>query len=430
MGDSVDVIPDWVGDLGESVGPVDYGCVRRCRHRRLATYLWLHGFRDALRGLLNETDAYMSVIHLSRLVQQGLWDDAVAYVSRFLRPTSHPQSNEAQVLLHFLMQHAAFASMVAGKPDRNLSYFNHKYNTRYLKHDDSVSFDCLRIRSIVLSILHSEQVRSSLDWERVRCKASQIVQHLAYKAPELKNVALLPGGPMMPHDVLPIGFRYRRRRHVKEQDLPGPKTLAKIYLRTKKGLPSSTRRHELNSGLTDKTRKWLIDLIDESLQAGLELQSSEKEKEGVPGATASHTMSNTLTDLTKNSVSGTSSLTNAGAHVAPVSQTMSGTLTVPANISGAPVAAVSQTVNLTSHAENSGISSVINAGTSKVVSSKISNLRKHQRTEEATFEHPKMQRTSGAFDEACLASVTKAGAGSRAGTVLELEGPKQEVEHR
>ncbi|XP_037472048.1 uncharacterized protein LOC119347362 isoform X2 [Triticum dicoccoides] len=110
----------------------------------------------------------------------------------------------------------------------------------------------------------------------------------------------------------------------------------------------------------------------------------------------------------------------AGAHVAPVSQTMS----------GAPVAAVSQTVNLTSHAENSGISSVINAGTSKVVSSKISNLRKHQRTEEATFEHPKMQRTSGAFDEACLASVTKAGAGSRAGTVLELEGPKQEVEHR
>ncbi|XP_048532696.1 uncharacterized protein LOC125511387 [Triticum urartu] len=426
MGDSVDVIPDWVGDLGESVGPVDYGCVRRCRHRRLATYLWLHGFRDALRGLLNETDAYMSVIHLSRLVQQGLWDDAVAYVSRFLRPVTHPQSDEAQVLLHFLMHHAAFASMVAGVPDRNLKYFNHKYNTRYLKHDNSVSFDCLRIRSIVLSILHSEQVRSSLDWERVRCKASQIVQHLAYKAPELRNVVLLPGGPMMPHDVLPIGFRYRRRRHVKEQDLPGPKTLAKIYLRTKKGLRSSTCSRKLNSGLTEKTRKWFVDLIDESLQAGLELQSSGKE--GVPGLTASYTMSNTSTDLTKNSGSGTSSLTNSGA---PGSQTMS-TLTVPAKISGAPVAAVSQTVNFSSHAENSGISAVKNAGTSKVVSLKISNLRKHQRTEEATFEqgpHPKMQRTcGGAFGEACLASVTKAGAGSR-GTVLELEGPKQEVEH-
>ncbi|XP_040243552.1 uncharacterized protein [Aegilops tauschii subsp. strangulata] len=366
MGASVDVVPDWVGDLGESVGPVDYGCVRRCRHRRLATYLWLHGFRDALRGLLNETDAYMSVIHLSRLVQQGLWDDAIAYVSRFLRPVSHPQSDEAQVLLHFLMHHAAFASMVAGVPDRNLKYFNHKYNTRYLKHDDSISFDCLRIRSIVLSILHSEQVRSSLDWERVRCKASQIVQHLAYKAPELKNVALLPGGPMMPHDVLPIGFRYRRRRHVKEQDLPGPKTLAKIYLRTKKGLRSSTRSHKLNSGLTNKTRKWLVDLIDESLQAGLELQSSGKE--GVPGASVSNATSGTAAHLTKNS--GTSSLTNAAAPVAPVSRSMLGTLRTCAEVSGissvtnqgAPATSVAQAVKLTDSAQNTGIASVTNAG--------------------------------------------------------------------
>ncbi|KAI4979309.1 hypothetical protein ZWY2020_016062 [Hordeum vulgare] len=146
------------------------------------------------------------------------------------------------------MHHAVFASMVADMPEHNLKYFNHKYNTRYLKHDDSVSLYCMRIRSIVLSILHLEQARSSLDWERVRCKASQIVQYLAYKAPELRNLALLPGGPMMLHDVLPIIFRYRRRRHMKEQDLPAPKTLAKIYLRTKKSLPSLTRSHELNSG--------------------------------------------------------------------------------------------------------------------------------------------------------------------------------------
>ncbi|XP_037428295.1 uncharacterized protein LOC119294148 [Triticum dicoccoides] len=366
LGSHVTVIPDWVGDLGESIGPVDYGCVRRCRHRRLATYLWLHGFRDALRGLLNETDAYMSVIHLSRLVQQGLWDDVVAYVSRFLRPVSHPQSDEAQVLLHFLKHHAAFASMVAGVPDRNLTYFNRKYNTRYLKHDDSVSHDALRIRSIVLSILHSEQVRSSLDWERVRWKASQIVKHLAYKAPELKALVILPAGSMMPHDVLPIGFRYRRRRHVKEQDLPRPKTLAKIFLRTKKRLPSSTRSHDINRGLTDKTRKWHADLIDESLQAGLELQSSGKE--GVPDAPVLNTMSGTATHLTKNSEA--SSLTNAGAPVAPASQTMFGILTTCAEVSGissvtnpgALAASISQTVKLTDSAQNTGIASVTNAG--------------------------------------------------------------------
>jgi hypothetical protein len=183
----------------------------------------------------------MSVDHLSRLVQQGLWDDAVSYVSRFLRPVTHPQSDEAQLLIHFLRHHRAFAGMVAGEKNRDIKYFNYKYNSRYLKHDDSVSHDALRLRSIVLSLLHSERVRysgeylidhlqfpsihscnfsslpklaypyslfrASLDWERVRHKASLIVQDLAYKAPELKDLALFPAGSMMPHDVLPIGFR-------------------------------------------------------------------------------------------------------------------------------------------------------------------------------------------------------------------------------
>lgn len=73
-----------------------------------------------------------------------------------------------------------------------------------------------------------------------------------------------------------------------------------------------------------------------------------------------------------------------------------------------------QTVNLTSHAENSGISAVINAGTSEPLSLENSNLRKHPRTEEIIFEHKKMQRTSGAFGEACLVqtSVSEAGAGA------------------
>jgi hypothetical protein len=149
----------------------------------------------------------MSVAHLSQLVQHGLWDHAVTYVSRFLRPASHPQSDEAQVLIHFLRHHRAFASMVVGGKNRDLEYFNLKYSSQYLKHDDSVSHDALRIRSIVLSLLHSERVRASLDWERVRHKASRIVHDLAYKVPELKGLALFPAGPMMPQDVLPIGFR-------------------------------------------------------------------------------------------------------------------------------------------------------------------------------------------------------------------------------
>jgi hypothetical protein len=50
--------------------------------------------------------------------------------------------------------------------------------------------------------------RASLDWERVRLKASEIVEDLANRAPELTSLVVLPGGSMFPHDVLPIGFGY------------------------------------------------------------------------------------------------------------------------------------------------------------------------------------------------------------------------------
>jgi hypothetical protein len=50
--------------------------------------------------------------------------------------------------------------------------------------------------------------RASLDWERVRLKASDIVEDLANKVPELTSLVVLPGGSMFPHDVLPIGFGY------------------------------------------------------------------------------------------------------------------------------------------------------------------------------------------------------------------------------
>ncbi|CAM0870628.1 unnamed protein product [Alopecurus aequalis] len=344
--DHFTVMPADVGKCGDAITVVDYPCVRRCRQRRLATYLWLHGFRDTLRGLLNESTAFMSAAHLSGLVRQGLWENAVLYVARFLGPVSEPRSDEANVLIHFLRQHKAFASMVAGVDNGDLKFLNDKYNMGYLRHDGSVSHDDLRIRSITLSLLNSPQVRASLDWQRVRHKASKIVYDLVFQAPELKDLALLPGGSMLPQVILPLGFRSRRRRYVKQQDLPRAKTLTKIFLWTKKRLPPSTR--SLNTRLTDKTRKWLVDIIDESLQAGsLQLQSSEKKR--------------------------------------------------------TPVAAVSQTVNLTSHAENSEISAVINAGTSKLLSLENSNLRKHPRTEEIIFEldpHKKMQQTSGTFGEA------------------------------
>lgn len=54
-------------------------------------------------------------------------------------------------------------------------------------------------------------VRDSLDWECVWRKASEIVDDLAHRTPELKDLVLKPGGPMNKHNVFPIGFRYNNK---------------------------------------------------------------------------------------------------------------------------------------------------------------------------------------------------------------------------
>ncbi|KAM0881287.1 hypothetical protein ACQ4PT_033032 [Festuca glaucescens] len=414
MGRHCELVPESVGKRGEIICPVDYGCVRRLRHRRLVTYLWLNGFSDTFRGLLNETNSFMSTIHLSRLVEQGLWGDAISYISRFLGPPIDPQSDEAKVLHYFLRHHKAFHSMVTGEHDQDVKRLYQTYK-QYPKHDDSVSRDALRVRSITTTLLYSEQIRASLDWERVRLKASDIVEDLANKVPELTNLVVLPGGSMFPHDVLPIGFGFRRRRHLKQYSRPRPKNLAKLYLERKKMISSSPEHHRLNRGLTDKTRKWLADIIDESLQAGypLELKSSGKKGEGTAGAPVTG-VQQTVNMTRSGKSSGISSMANADAPVAPDSHTMFGTLTNPATAevtAGAPVARVQQTVNLTNSGKNSGISSVANAGTSKNLgqesgytesSYQVSHLRKNPRSEMATeevYSDAKRQRTTKPFGE-------------------------------
>ena len=50
--------------------------------------------------------------------------------------------------------------------------------------------------------------RASIDWERVKENAAEILEELAFATPELKDLTLMPGGSMRPHNVLPIGFGY------------------------------------------------------------------------------------------------------------------------------------------------------------------------------------------------------------------------------
>jgi hypothetical protein len=50
-------------------------------------------------------------------------------------------------------------------------------------------------------------LRFSIDWERVRLKAAEIVDDLAYRTPELKDLVHITVGLMRPHNVVPIGVR-------------------------------------------------------------------------------------------------------------------------------------------------------------------------------------------------------------------------------
>ncbi|XP_062197765.1 uncharacterized protein LOC133900591 [Phragmites australis] len=440
-------------------GGAEYPCVRRFRHRRLITFLWLHGFESTVGSMLRESDAIFSVRHLQESVVRGLWHDALGYLSRFLTPETNRSvrlSVEAVVLQRFLGVHGILANILDGC-GLAMPEFSH-----YLDHGKTVPHGAIRLRSIILNMLHSRlQIRASLDWERVRYKAAEIVHDLAYRTPELKDLVFMPGGPMKPHNVLPIGFGFRQRRHQKKQDCrPRASALAKHFLQKRRSLPaSSSHSHEsIDELLTNsKALNWALDIVDESLKAGKRpylhqahpLQTSGKEGATVPlvsqttfgslaghakqipgmpsvakaGKLASHaptsgapllgtmlgapvlqTTFGSLTSHCQNS--GTSLTTNACATATPVS-TMFATLTGHAKPPGMPsvanagalAAPVTQTTNLTSHAENSESSH------------QGFNPKKNPREELTTSDeqdlHLKRQRTTGDFGEASLVIETE-----------------------
>jgi len=208
-------------------GGAEYPCVRRFRHRRLIAFLWMYGFEATVESMLGESDAICSPRRLQQLVHRQQWRDARSYLCRFLPPPVGTErlSVEAHVLHCFLGVHTVLASIVAGvKEDTAYS--------QYLSHDRTVSYGAVRIRSIILSILCArQQVRTSIDWECVRYKAADIIYDLVSRTPELKDLILMPGNRMKPHNVLPIGFGFRGRCRLKKRTRrPRASALAQVYV--------------------------------------------------------------------------------------------------------------------------------------------------------------------------------------------------------
>ncbi|KQJ82468.1 hypothetical protein BRADI_5g09115v3 [Brachypodium distachyon] len=105
--------------------------------------------------------------------------------------------------------------------------------------------------------------RDSLDLGRVRGKAASIIVDLVWRTPELKEHMTNARGPMKPQNILPIGFGFCRRRHVKRGPIPGS-VLVRHYLHKRRMLPSSTSSHceGLNFESLIKAKKWMVDLVE------------------------------------------------------------------------------------------------------------------------------------------------------------------------
>jgi hypothetical protein len=282
------------GNLAAAAAPPEYRCVTRLRHRRLLTFLWLHGFRSTFEAMAEETRVLVSLPRLERLITSSMWDDAIGYICRFLPPSSGSAgqrrrgshlSEEAQTLLLFLHMHKSFADVVAG--NKAGAAWSDKHRRLYAQSTGLSPYShAARIRRSIHSFVLSDRTRESMDWGCVREQVAQIVRSLLHSTPELVGFVDLPGSMVKPHNVLPIGFGFRSKRHVRQQSHPQASTIARLYLEMKRCLPSSGQPQGLSlEGLSDKARSWMADILDLSLRAGCNrsehhqgypLQSSEK----------------------------------------------------------------------------------------------------------------------------------------------------------
>lgn len=145
----------------------------------------------------------------------------------FRRTTS---VDEATALHTVLKQHEILAGLVAaagrGTGLDHQVVMNNKY---YLSHDrKAFSHGAIRLRSIRLNIAWSQQVRDSIDWDRVSSLVADAVLDLVYRVPELikGQVVFVPPGYSMelePHNNVPPGVAQygglrRIRCHPKKQE--------------------------------------------------------------------------------------------------------------------------------------------------------------------------------------------------------------------
>uniref|UniRef100_I1PPX8 Uncharacterized protein n=2 Tax=Oryza glaberrima TaxID=4538 RepID=I1PPX8_ORYGL len=247
---------------------LEYPRVSRLRHRRLLAFLSRHDYDSTFDALVQETSVLFRVGHIQALVRQGRWADAASYANRFA-PPSRVRTDAGLVFHEFLYIHHVLDCIVAGDHLRGAQVAA-RYQ-RHVRDNPDPSPGAIKLIRILITILHCRPIRAFLNWHLVRYKAAEIIKDLIPQIPEFNDLLKLPkGGPIKPHNILPIGSSSHRRRYVKNEDRISAPDIARFYLQKKRGLPSSTICQErYYTGLSRNAANWLADIIDKSLQAGV-----------------------------------------------------------------------------------------------------------------------------------------------------------------
>uniref|UniRef100_A0A0A8XNK8 Uncharacterized protein n=1 Tax=Arundo donax TaxID=35708 RepID=A0A0A8XNK8_ARUDO len=279
---------------------LEYPCVWRFRHRRLLAYLRRHRFHDTFGSLVLETDVFFSVEHLQGLARLGSWVDATKYIASFV-PSIHVLGDEGKVFVNFVHMHNVLDSIAAGKEYG--AFVAGRYE-RYLKENPDAPRGTVKLVRILLSVLNSEKLRASINWDLVRHMAADMIKDLIDQAPEFNDLLRMPNCPTRPHNILPIAFNSRPRRHVKMVDRVQASDLAQFYLQKKNRLPSSSHCQETVTpvaGLSFEATARLADVLAQSVEAGMcpvprdQYPLAYHCNEGVPGAPTAQAILSTMT---------------------------------------------------------------------------------------------------------------------------------------
>nr|CAB3485689.1 unnamed protein product [Digitaria exilis] len=163
----------------EVLDSLDYPCTARLRFRRLLGYL-----RE------NTCGEIYSVYDLVEQVKEGKLREASNYV-RIYAPFEQ-SSDEAELLVSFLNDLMAISSFAEG--DIMVAGIVCDWFKNLYKHPLLSKYPCFASLVADVLFLRPHHVRNSLDWQLVRNKAAELVEEMAYKAPELRDATHYPRG--------------------------------------------------------------------------------------------------------------------------------------------------------------------------------------------------------------------------------------------